>query len=597
MLTKDKIFVGLLIGVAITFVGFLIVPAIKSNSVDLEPIVVKLNEINDNILSQQNEEEIDDTLGYSLNSLYTTSLAVSHNSTTSSFRVTSSKVPSGEELNPSFPAYLMVNGVEIIECWEFTTSTTQNWWGNCNRGLSLTSSATSTVSGNSYPHGAGESIAMTNVHFIFERFVDLDSNQTISGTKTQATSTLYNPDTGLKFTGTSTIGFIRDIGGYLSWSDPIAPSNSFTFAAGSSGLTCGKGCTIASSVIGVDETQYIQTLNASSTIWGQAGGVDPIAWLNTSGNFGASGTIYVGATGTFYGTGADLIVSGLSTSTFAGNLTITGSVGIGSVASTTFAFNNNSVDWGGYGGAWKDIMASGTIYGAGLNMDGNVDIGNAYADTLTILSVIDSNLYSSSSLLLTGNATTSHLYPWANNTYDLGYYEYAWKNIYASGTLYVGDTGATSTIMSGLETGVLNVTTSTATSTFANGISLADGCYAVDGTCVAGSETPSWEYISQDAVVGLDGTYGVMTVPAGTKAIKIRAGYHTDNKIQAGISEIVISGENEGFTASSSIQVGGNQNFYVEFQWNPDDLTAFTVFGPSVGGANEQFAATTTFFR
>ncbi len=55
-----------------------------------------------------------------------------------------------------------------------------------------------------------------------------------------------------------------------------------------------------------------------------------------------------------------------------------------------------------------------------------------------------------------------------------------------SGNLTVQGTG-TSTFAGGIQTNLLNVTSTTASSTFANGINLTAGCFAINGTCVGGS--------------------------------------------------------------------------------------------------------------
>ncbi|MCC2630434.1 MAG: repeat protein, partial [Candidatus Paceibacter sp.] len=49
---------------------------------------------------------------------------------------------------------------------------------------------------------------------------------------------------------------------------------------------------------------------------------------------------------------------------------------------------------------------------------------------------------------------------------------------------YIGTTTATSTLVGGLSTNLLSVTSTTASSTFANGINLLNGCFAIEGTCL-----------------------------------------------------------------------------------------------------------------
>ena len=59
-------------------------------------------------------------------------------------------------------------------------------------------------------------------------------------------------------------------------------------------------------------------------------------------------------------------------------------------------------------------------------------------------------------------------------------------------TSYVtGTSTATSSFTGGIKTDLLNVISSTASSSFANGVNLTDGCFAINGTCVGGSLTGS----------------------------------------------------------------------------------------------------------
>ncbi|MEK7109484.1 MAG: hypothetical protein AAB919_03580, partial [Patescibacteria group bacterium] len=55
------------------------------------------------------------------------------------------------------------------------------------------------------------------------------------------------------------------------------------------------------------------------------------------------------------------------------------------------------------------------------------------------------------------------------------------------GAYLTGTTTATSTLGGGLQARALNITSSTASSTFANGINLAAGCFSINGVCVSGS--------------------------------------------------------------------------------------------------------------
>ena len=80
------------------------------------------------------------------------------------------------------------------------------------------------------------------------------------------------------------------------------------------------------------------------------------------------------------------------------------------------------------------------------------------------------------------------IFPEINNTYDLGSSTQAWRNIYTVGTT---------------SSGVFQATSTTATSTGANGWNLTAGCFAINNTCVGGSSGTSFStssiqyYLSQ----------------------------------------------------------------------------------------------------
>lgn len=90
-------------------------------------------------------------------------------------------------------------------------------------------------------------------------------------------------------------------------------------------------------------------------------------------------TVY--ATTTLSGIGADLIVQGVSTSTFLGNLTVDWSVGFGSFASSTRALTNNTIDFGAYDGAWRDVYTSGTLYIYNIEADGSISSSSTATST------------------------------------------------------------------------------------------------------------------------------------------------------------------------------------------------------------------------
>jgi len=49
-------------------------------------------------------------------------------------------------------------------------------------------------------------------------------------------------------------------------------------------------------------------------------------------------------------------------------------------------------------------------------------------------------------LAVSGAVTSSNIYPWTNSSFNLGAFDFAWNNVYASGTAYFDEISVTSTI-------------------------------------------------------------------------------------------------------------------------------------------------------
>jgi len=58
---------------------------------------------------------------------------------------------------------------------------------------------------------------------------------------------------------------------------------------------------------------------------------------------------------------------------------------------------------------------------------------------------VDGTFNASSTVEIAQSATTSHIYPWSNSLYDLGAFDFAWNNVYASGTTYLDELSVSST--------------------------------------------------------------------------------------------------------------------------------------------------------
>ncbi|MEK7516857.1 MAG: hypothetical protein AAB562_04665, partial [Patescibacteria group bacterium] len=131
-----------------------------------------------------------------------------------------------------------------------------------------------------------------------------------------------------------------------------------------------------------------------------------------------------------------------------GSIAASGTLFLAGTGSSTFAgpirpSSNNAIDLGGFGSAWRDIYASGTIRAGSFDLtstsatttiaghlavQGNTRLGDATTDLIDV----------------TGRFSTS-LLPNQNNTLDFGAYGNAWRDIYASGTLRVGSSGSNAT--------------------------------------------------------------------------------------------------------------------------------------------------------
>jgi len=92
---------------------------------------------------------------------------------------------------------------ELVYCTAQNVSS--NYFTNCTRGLAFSGSSTSTVLANQKTHAAGSTVVISNVHYVYEQYLDLTGRaQTVNGIKTftsyprfYATTTL--PTLGAEF--------------------------------------------------------------------------------------------------------------------------------------------------------------------------------------------------------------------------------------------------------------------------------------------------------------------------------------------------------------------------------------------------------------
>lgn len=157
---------------------------------------------------------------------------------------------------------------EIIRC----TAISSGDFSSCTRGLSFSGTSLVSVPANQYAHRAGSSVIQSNVHYVYENFVDKDSNETVSGTKRFASNEFIIGDgtvsgnKKLYFCDTSSTSTCGYISATPSSTDPglldfyLSPDGTNQFALNASGTIV-----TASSTKALGITNGKIHLNASST--------------------------------------------------------------------------------------------------------------------------------------------------------------------------------------------------------------------------------------------------------------------------------------------------------------------------------------------
>ena len=229
-------------------------------------------------------------------------------------------------------------------------------------------------------------------------------------------------------------------------------------------LTFNSGVTRSTNTVTLDMTNAntwsaLQKFNfASSTLFSVYNGLFVGGSATTSIYGNATSTFGAGIAGTFLnitGTGA--------TSTFASGLNITGGC---------FSINGSCVGGSGGGsGTVTSVATDGTLTGGTITTTGTLSLNLANANSWSALQVFakaSSTLASVISALYVGDSSTTTI-----------------------------KGSATSTFGAGIQTTALNVTSATASSTFANGIIISGGCLSVNGACLTsggGGGTSAWPF-------------------------------------------------------------------------------------------------------
>lgn len=313
---------------------------------------------------------------------YTTNVAAPGiSSSIRSIPVSSITLYTGEVISTSttiFPAYFVINPngstQELVECWGLTTTTTSPTWTDCNRGMSaLGGPTTSTVSGAAFSHAAGERFVMTNAPAFFNRFVDIYTNQTVTGTK-QFVSDIIKIGHGIIGAGQKIAfpnsqpndPYFRILSNGATSTFYISFDGTSEFQLNASGTTFG-----ASSTKGIFITGGLVGVNASSSFQLATG-------ITGSIQFDTNGALYVSASGlspsiSVFGDGSDGDAT-INTNTtltrdmYYENLTVTGTAvldtgGYRIYVADTFTRGGTAVlrNNGGHGGRGQNGASTGTV--------------------------------------------------------------------------------------------------------------------------------------------------------------------------------------------------------------------------------------------
>ena len=255
----------------------------------------------------------------------------------------------------------------------------------------------------------------------------------------------------------------------------------------------------------------------------------------------------------------------------------------------------NSIDFGSYTFPWKDIYASGTIYGGTVTFSGSGTTTFSGGVQATLLNITSSTATSTfaNGIQLSGGcfrladgtcagaggantalsnlasvAINTSLLSDANNTDDLGAYGFAWRDIYASGTLRVGNTGslATSTFADALSVG-------TTTFNVIPGIGRVGIGTAKPGSPLQigdGSDVSSGGDPSHQLYINYDGN-AFLTTRNSTDNVELTVG------IRAGVATVgTLTNNNLSFPINGSEALALSATALIPGVTNTLDLGAFT---------------------
>jgi len=240
---------------------------------------------------------------------------------------------------------------------------------------------------------------------------------------------------------------------------------------------------------------------------------------------------------------------------------------------------------------FRHITATGTVTAANVSLTGNVDLGDASGDTVTITGSIDSNLI-----------------PATDDTYDIGSATYAWQDLFLEGDITFSDAGTLSTtagdltINAGSGEVVFGNENLTTTGTIDSGSQAVTGNVVASGTVSAEQLTTTDDLtVSGLATIGETlAVTGVVTAAGFTigSAVINEAELETIDGITAGTviaSKAIVTDSNIDITGGRNITISGELDAAtLDISGNADidgtlEADAFTVDGTAL---NEYIADT-----
>lgn len=158
-------------------------------------IVVKTKTEADNLFKRGFKLFSNKKVGFAVVTDYAPSLSVSITSVQNTINVTTMTTRDGHVLSMSdfgSKVFLTIEPgtkkEEIVMC----TGISGLQFTGCTRGLAFYGTSTATVANNASSHQSGSSVILSNVHYVYQQFIDNDTNQTIGGNKTFTGTSTFN---------------------------------------------------------------------------------------------------------------------------------------------------------------------------------------------------------------------------------------------------------------------------------------------------------------------------------------------------------------------------------------------------------------------